>query len=366
MAIQSVTTAFTCINLLALLVIFFLAFTRIIHRGAQSVASVVQGGYDAMFPLVIVFALLFLALLAFPFMTLYCLIRHKKFPPDYEYVLNRRLRDFTWEGDFGRQGQLLCHFYKRHRDKLWKKLKQNKFLGIPISFAYFTTHVVIVLALLFLAIIALPFMMPYCFIRYKKFPPNYSHALCRHLGSTWDWRRERTRGIYEGDFGRIGIALYHSYKNHWNELKGTKCRPWKKLEKNKFLGQPISFLYFTSHLVIMLALPFLALLSLPFMTLYCFIRYKVFPPDYERVLYRKRALGRGMWMVITHEGDFGKFGVVMYRSYQIHRTKLTSKIIHCWKGIHGFLATKFGGPLKSIENSLWRPAVPVAISPPAP
>lgn len=172
-------------------------------------------------------------------MTLYCLIRHKRFPPEYEYVLHRCSETtFLWEGDFGQQGENMYRLYMGHRDELkeavgraWKKLENNKILGGPISCLYFTTHLVIVSALLFLALIALPFMTPYCLIRYKRFPPDYRHALYRYQGSALDYRRGTIIKIYKGDFGKTGVALYHSYENHREKLEVVIDPCWEGIKE---------------------------------------------------------------------------------------------------------------------------------------
>lgn len=205
-------------------------------------------------------------------------------------------------------------------------------------------------------------MMLYCLIRHKRFPPEYEYALDRYSKTTSSW---------EGDFGQQGKNLYRLYKGHRDELKEAVGRAWKKLENNKILGGPISCLYFTTHLVIVSAQLFLALVALPFMTPYCLIRHKKFPPDYRHALYRYQSSApdyrRGSITTIKiYEGDFGKTGVVLYGSYENHRDKLKVVADPCWEGIKGFFAANFGGWWKKIKELVWKPDAPVGTSPPAP
>lgn len=111
-AIQIVTTTLTSTNFLALSIIIALAFTKTLPRTLATLTFIRH--------FTIVAALLFLALLALPFMTLYCLICHRMFPPKYRKVL-------YWDKDFGNIGYVLYRFYWYHRDKLrahWRGLKE--------------------------------------------------------------------------------------------------------------------------------------------------------------------------------------------------------------------------------------------------
>ncbi|KLO08624.1 hypothetical protein SCHPADRAFT_893745 [Schizopora paradoxa] len=118
-AIQVVTTTFTTTNFLALLIIFLLAFTRALRHAELSV--------KVLRSLTIVSALLSLALLALPYMMIFCWIHHKSpiFPPDYKEIL-------YLEEDFGKRGEALYILYQEHRDKLkgtinphWEGLKKS-------------------------------------------------------------------------------------------------------------------------------------------------------------------------------------------------------------------------------------------------
>lgn len=111
--IQTVTTTLTSTNLLALLIIFLFSFTKVVHRSSEFTAH-----------LAIVLTLLFLAFVMLPFMTSYCLICYKMFPPNYESVL-------FYKEDFGKRGEALYFFYWVHSYKLketihprWRKLSK--------------------------------------------------------------------------------------------------------------------------------------------------------------------------------------------------------------------------------------------------
>lgn len=165
--------------------------------------------------LAIVSALLFLALLALPFMTLSCLICYKHLPPIFGKVL-RTTREFL---RVGKPGFALYRAFDHHLDEL-KKFEENKFIGWSVSVICFIAHSVVVLALLFAAFIALPFMTPYCLIRYKHFPPDYGGVLA-------SWRKE--------DFGMPGGALYRLYWDHRNETEKYILGFWTKLKEFPFV-----------------------------------------------------------------------------------------------------------------------------------
>lgn len=135
MAIKSVTAVLTSTNFLALAVIFLFAFTGVLHWFARIVGTF----YDITRHLAIVSSLLFFALLVFPFMTLYCQIRHKKFPPNYRFVLARRNDGKQiFEGDFGKRGENLYRFYFNHRHHLRRSVVPLKIffstkIGDPVK-----------------------------------------------------------------------------------------------------------------------------------------------------------------------------------------------------------------------------------------
>lgn len=76
---------------------------------------------------------------------------------------------------------------------------------------------------------------------------------------------------------------------------------------------------------------------LPFMTLYCGIRYGTFQPHYKKVLYQYE--------------EFGKPGDALYRFYWRHRDGLKEIVGPRWKELKEFFSAKFGGSWKKIKDS---------------
>ncbi|KLO11683.1 hypothetical protein SCHPADRAFT_941832 [Schizopora paradoxa] len=129
LATKLVTAGLTSVNFIALIAVFLLAFTAVLHHGARLTRTI----YNFARHLTIVLVMLFLALMAFPFMALYCFIRHKAFPPNYGFMLCRlsNIWPITYGGDLGVPGRMLYLFYRKHRYELlsalnprWEGLKK--------------------------------------------------------------------------------------------------------------------------------------------------------------------------------------------------------------------------------------------------
>lgn len=205
-------------------------------------------------------------------------------------------------------------------------------LSLAIMFAYW-----IVLA-------AIPFRLLSYRVRRRDSLPS---------SGSWNWKgmvnlQRVVKDVFQPD-------------HHWEaivEIIGSRCaglkRPfalmfggtWKKLERNKFFRGPISFMCFTAHLLIVSALVALALAALPFITPYCQIRYKVFPPNYEYVLWNGEYLGKP-----------GKALVDLYGNHQ-YKTEQYARSF--WNTSKKFLL-KFGGIWKKTKELIRKPATtPVA------
>ncbi|KLO11689.1 hypothetical protein SCHPADRAFT_941838 [Schizopora paradoxa] len=216
--VKTITASLIFANFLAVLIIFMLSFTKILHSAYSTTTSTLVEAKNFLIHLVFVLVLGSLALLVGPFITIYCLIRYKIFPPNYAFVLSP-----GWEqidathghvvfGDFGKIGRVLHATFFKHLGEL-KNTKlcriTNKCMSPPTLYVY---HLGVILSLGSLALIAIPFVTLYFYVRYGR-------------------RQNR------GDLGSYGRAGYQSFDRHWVEFKKANQKFLS------FVNRPIPFLF---------------------------------------------------------------------------------------------------------------------------